>query len=120
MLGGGNEAEAHSALRAYPGGMQIGGGINLQNAMTWLRAGAPHVIVTSWIFREGHVDWQRLAELKERIGRRRLVLDLSCRRRGDQYFVVTDRWQKWTELAINPDNLKQLAEYCAEFLVHAV
>ena len=54
------------------------------------------------------------------IGRDRLVLDLSCRRRDDDYWVVTDRWQKFTELAINQDNLQKLAEWCAEFLVHAV
>jgi phosphoribosylformimino-5-aminoimidazole carboxamide ribotide isomerase len=120
MLGPGNEAEAHQALRAYPGGMQIGGGINAENAMTWLRAGASHVIVTSWIFRDGHAHWERAAKLKALIGRNRLVLDLSCRRRGEQYFVVTDRWQKWTELAINSETLVKLADYCAEFLVHAV
>src|SRR5437016_3299506 len=120
MLGGGNEAEAHSALRAYPGGMQIGGGINLENAMTWLRAGASHVIVTSWVFRDGHLDWKRLAALQKRVGKGRLVVDLSCRRRGAQYFVVTDRWQKWTDLTIDGQNLQKLAAYCAEFLVHAV
>ena len=84
MLGPGNEAQAHSALCAYPGGMQIGGGMNSDNAMTWLRAGASHVIVTSWLFRDGYVDWERVAKLKTQIGRKRLVLDLSCRRRGDQ------------------------------------
>ena len=120
MLGPGNEGEAHGALGAYPGGMQIGGGVNLENAMTWLRAGASHVIVTSWVFREGKVDWERLAALEKRVGRQRLVLDLSCRRRGGEYFVVTDRWQKWTELKIDSGNLKELAAYCAEFLVHAV
>jgi len=120
MLGPGNEAEAHAALRAYPGGMQIGGGINADNALTWLRAGASHVIVTSWVFRGGQVDWERLSALEQSVGRSRLVLDLSCRRRGEQYLVVTDRWQKWTEVEINSENLAKFAEYCAEFLVHAV
>ena len=101
MLGPGNEAEARAALRAYPGGLQIGGGINLDNARGWLDAGASHVIVTSWVFRDGQVDWDRLGSLVEAIGKARLVLDLSCRRRGEDYFVVTDRWQKFTDVAIN-------------------
>ena len=120
MLGGGNDEEAKSALKAYPGGLQIGGGVNLQNARGWLQAGASHVIVTSWVFRDGKVDWERLRELQTAIGRDRLVVDLSCRRRDDKYLVVTDRWQKFTETAITPENLKKFAEYCAEFLVHAV
>ncbi len=120
MLGPGNEAEARAALRAYPGGLQIGGGINLDNARTWLEAGASHVIVTSWVFREGRLDDQRLAELVAAVGTERVVLDLSCRRRGDDYFVVTDKWQKFTELAISQETLKKLGGLCAEFLVHAV
>jgi len=120
MLGPGNETEARAALQAYPGGLQIGGGINLDNARHWLEAGASHVIVTSWVFRSGQMDWERLAQLVEAIGRPRLVLDLSCRRRGEDYFVMTDRWQKFTEVGINPENLNRLAGSCAEFLIHAV
>jgi len=120
QLGPGNEAEARAALAAFPGGLQIGGGINTANARDWLDAGASHVIVTSWVFREGRVDEDRLAELVKTIGQSRLVLDLSCRRRGKDYFVVTDRWQKLTELTIAPDTLRKLARSCAEFLVHAV
>jgi phosphoribosylformimino-5-aminoimidazole carboxamide ribotide isomerase len=120
MLGPGNEAEARAALAAFPGGLQIGGGVNAQNARGWLDAGASHVIVTSWVFREGRVDEARLAELLKAVGKARLVLDLSCRRRGDNYFVVTDRWQKFTELAISQETLRNLAGSCAEFLVHAV
>ena len=97
MLGPGNENEACAAIAAYPGGLQIGGGINARNARDWLDGGASHVIVTSWVFHEGEVDWNRLAELVKAVGKNRLVLDLSCRRRGKKYFVVTDRWQKWTE-----------------------
>ena len=81
MLGPGNETEARAALAAYPGGLQIGGGINLDNARSWLDAGASHVIVTSWVFREGRVDWNRLGELVKAIGKERLVLDLSCRKK---------------------------------------
>lgn len=120
MLGPGNEAEARSALEAYPGGLQVGGGINLGNAPAWLEAGASHVVVTSWVFREGRVDWDRLRKLAGAIGQERLVLDLSCRRRGGEYFVVTDGWRKFTETVVNQENLEQLAEWCAEFLVHAV
>ncbi len=120
MLGPGNEMEARAALAAFPGGLQIGGGINLDNARSWLDAGASHVIVTSWVFREGRVDWERLGELVKAAGKSRLVLDLSCRRRSKGYFVVTDHWQKFTELAISQDTLQKLAGSCAEFLIHAV
>jgi phosphoribosylformimino-5-aminoimidazole carboxamide ribotide isomerase len=120
MLGAGNEVEARSALAAFPGGMQIGGGINSENAKSWLDAGASHVIVTSWVFREGKVDWERLGELVKKFGKEKLVLDLSCRKRGENYFVVTDRWQKFTELLVNAEMLKKFSEFCAEFLVHAV
>lgn len=120
MLGPGNEQAAHEALSAYPDGMQIGGGVNADNARAWLDAGASHVIVTSWVFREGRVDWERLKQLVEVTGRERLVLDLSCRKRGDDYFVVTDRWQKFTELTVSAETMQTLAKSCAEFLVHAV
>jgi len=120
MLGPGNETEARAALAAFPGGLHIGGGINAQNARRWLEAGASHVIVTSWVFREGRVDGERLNELVKTVGQDRLVLDLSCRQRGENYFVVTDRWQKFTDVAITPETLKTLAGSCAEFLVHAV
>ena len=120
MLGPGNETEARAALAAFPGGLQIGGGINMDNAQSWLDAGASHVIVTSWVFREGHVNWERLGELIKTVGKDRLVLDLSCRRRGEDYCVVTDRWQKFTELALDAEMLRKFSGYCAEFLVHAV
>jgi len=120
MLGAGNEPEARLALAAFPGGLQIGGGINAANARDWLDAGASHVIVTSWVFREGRVDWVRLDELAKAIGREKLVLDLSCRKRSEDYFVVTDRWQNFTELAVNAETLGKFSKFCAEFLVHAV
>ena len=120
MLGAGNESPARSALTAYPGGLQIGGGINAGNARAWLDAGASHVIVTSWVFRNGKLDEARLAELVRLIGKEKLVLDLSCRRRGGDYFVVTDRWQKFTDLKVSCEVLQTLAKSCAEFLVHAV
>jgi phosphoribosylformimino-5-aminoimidazole carboxamide ribotide isomerase len=120
MLGPGNEAAARSALAAYPGGLQIGGGITGDNAGEWLAAGASQVIVTSWVFRDGKADWERLASLSASIGAARLVIDLSCRKRGGEYFVVTDRWQKFTELQISRGVLERFSGHCAEFLVHAV
>ncbi len=120
MLGPGNETEARAALGAYPGGLQLGGGVNADNAVTWLEAGASHVIVTSWVFRDGRVDEARLAQLVQRVGRQRLVLDLSCRVRDGHYFIVTDRWQKFTEVALSAETLARFADSCAEFLVHAV
>jgi phosphoribosylformimino-5-aminoimidazole carboxamide ribotide isomerase len=119
MLGPGNEAAAREALAAFPGGFHVGGGIDLANAAGFLDAGASHVIVTSWIFRGGRLDRERLRQLVAAIGKNRLVLDLSCRRRDGKYFVVTDRWQKFTELEIGPESLSELAQSCAEFLVHA-
>lgn len=118
-LGAGNEAAAKDALAAYPGGLHIGGGVNLSNAKTWLNAGASHVIVTSWVFNNGALDRDRLNSLVSAIGKERLVLDLSCRKRGSEYFVVTDRWQKFTEMKLSRETLEQLAASCDEFLIHA-
>jgi phosphoribosylformimino-5-aminoimidazole carboxamide ribotide isomerase len=120
QLGSGNEAEARAALAAYPGGLHLGGGVNAANARNWLDAGASHVIVTSWVFREGRVDWARLDELVKAIGKEKLVLDLSCRKRAEKYFVVTDRWQKFTDIEVNTETLQKFSAYCAEFLIHAV
>lgn len=120
MLGAGNEAAAREALAAWPGGLQIGGGIHSGNSREWLEAGASHVIVTSWVFRDGRLDWERLRELVAKIGKAQLVLDLSCRKRDGKYYVVTDRWQKFTEMEVSRETLETLAKYCDEFLVHAV
>jgi phosphoribosylformimino-5-aminoimidazole carboxamide ribotide isomerase len=120
MLGPGNETAALEALAAYPGGLQVGGGITTDNARQYLDAGASHVIVTSWVFREGQVDWARLESLVAAIGTSRLVLDLSCRRRGRDYCVVTDRWQKFTEFTVSAESLTLMARHCDEFLIHAV
>lgn len=120
MLGPGNEEAAAEALKVWPGGMQVGGGITADNAVQWLDRGASHVIVTSHVFHHGRLDEDRLRRLRDLVGRRRLVLDLSCRRRGDGYYVVTDRWQKFTDLRISAATLEKLAASCDEFLVHAV
>jgi phosphoribosylformimino-5-aminoimidazole carboxamide ribotide isomerase len=120
MLGPGNKVAAIDALGKFPGGMQIGGGMNAENGGLWIDHGASHVIVTSYVFREGRLDQERLDDLVGRLGKSRLVLDLSCRKRGDDYFVMTDRWQNWTGLKVDAPTLKALGKYCAEFLVHAV
>lgn len=120
MLGPGNEDAAVDALAAWPGGMQIGGGITMDNAEKWLKRGASHVIVTSYVFHDGLLDEKRLQRICSLVGRDRLVLDLSCRRGEGGYYVVTDRWQKFTRLKISSLILDELADYCDEFLVHAV
>lgn len=119
-LGPGNDAAARRALAAYPGGLQFGGGVRLENAAGWLDAGASQVIVTSWVFREGRLDRERLSELVRTVGKNRLVLDLSCRKRDGRYFVVTDRWQNFTDLVLGRETLESMAANCVEFLVHAV
>jgi len=123
MLGGGaaNEAAALSALGAFPGGLQVGGGITPASAPRFLAAGASHVIVTSYVFAGGRIDWARLAELSAAVGRERLVIDVSARRRANGAFIVmTDRWQTWTDVALEPALVAALGAHCAEVLVHAV
>jgi phosphoribosylformimino-5-aminoimidazole carboxamide ribotide isomerase len=119
-LGSGNEEAALSALQTFPGGFHIGGGITPQNAITYLDAGASHVIVTSYVFSNGRIDMEKLKLLQETVGKNRLVLDLSCRKKGPDFWIVTDRWQKFTNEIINPEILSQLADHCDEFLVHGV
>lgn len=113
-------AQAMAALVAYPGGLQVGGGITIDNAEEFLAAGASHVIVTSYVFREGRIDYERLDELVAVVGKEHLVLDLSCRKKDGAYYIVTDRWQKFTEEKVNISLLNKLKDYCDEFLIHAV
>lgn len=137
--------QAMEALKTYPGGLQIGGGITPARAEDFLKAGASHVIVTSYVFREGKLHYDRLREMVAAVGKERLVLDLSCRRKGrcqdriyrsnkgrsslesgylpeneQDYYIVTDRWQNYTDVKLNADTLKELSDYCEEFLIHAV
>ena len=112
--------QALSALRAYPGGLQIGGGITPENAGEYLEAGASHVIVTSYVFKDGKLHYDRLQEMVRAVSKNRLVLDLSCRKREGSYYIVTDRWQKYTDVVLNEETLHKLAGFCDEFLVHAV
>ena len=112
--------QAYSALSSFEGGLQIGGGINDKNAASFLDKGASHVIVTSFVFRNGEIDEHNLTLMKNAVGKDRLVLDLSCRKRGDDYYIVTDRWQKFTDTKLCPETIERLRSSCDEFLIHAV
>ena len=118
---GATKRQALAALEAYPGGLQIGGGITAENAMEYLNEGASHVIVTSYVFSDGKIDYDHLEKLVDAVGKEHVVLDLSCRRmdEDEDYYVVTDRWQKFTRERVRPELLDELAQYCDEFLVHA-
>jgi phosphoribosylformimino-5-aminoimidazole carboxamide ribotide isomerase len=119
-LGSGNDSSAREALAAYPGGLQVGGGINAENAGSWLAAGASHVIVTSWLFdAEGRFDPKRLSVLANEIGKERLVIDLSCRSDQEGWVVAMNRWQTPTNLKLDAQTLSELATFCDEFLIHA-
>ena len=120
QLGPGNARAAEAALSAWPGGLQIGGGVNGDNALAWIDAGAAAVIVTSWVFHDGRIDRRRLEQLVSGVGRERLVLDLSCRRKDHDYYIVTDRWQTYTQERVTPQLLDRLADDAHEFLIHAV
>lgn len=112
--------QAVSALKAYPGGLQVGGGINDENGAFFLEAGASKVIVTSFVFRDGQIQEKNLERLVRSVGREHLVLDLSCRKKSGVYYIVTDRWQKFTDVILTPRVLDELSASCAEFLIHAV
>lgn len=120
MLGPGNTDAAREALAAWPGGLQVGGGINQDNAAEWIAAGASHVIVTSWLFdAQGKFLEDRAAVLAEEVSPERLVIDLSCRRHAGGWVVAMNRWQTLTELSVTPATLDRLAKYCSQFLIHA-
>ena len=112
--------QALEALMAYPGGLQIGGGITDENAREYLDAGASHVIVTSYVFRDGQIRWDALERLAKAVGRERVVIDLSCRKKEDGYYIVTNRWQTFTDVLLTEGLMDEIADYCDEFLVHGV
>lgn len=119
LLGPGNEKQAELALSAYPGGLQLGGGVNPQNAEAWLDKGASHVIATSALFDGDELSIDRVRELSTLVRRERLVIDLSCRKTERGYFVATNRWQTVTRAKIDRELLHRLADYADEFLIHA-
>ena len=112
--------QALLALDTYKGGLQIGGGINDNNALFYINAGASHVIVTSYVFKDGRINYENLQKICNAVGKEHLVLDLSCRKKNDKYYIVTDRWQKFTDVCIDENIFYELSKYCDEFLVHAV
>ncbi|MCQ2524100.1 MAG: phosphoribosylformimino-5-aminoimidazole carboxamide ribotide isomerase [Lachnospiraceae bacterium] len=115
-----SEEEAIRALKAYPGGLQIGGGITAENAQSFIEAGASHIIVTSYAFADGKIKYDNLNKLIDAVGKEHIVLDLSCRAKDGKYYVVTDRWQKFTEEEVNEKLFVTLSMFCDEFLVHGV
>lgn len=115
-----SRTQALEALSAFPQGLQIGGGITVESAYDYLDAGASHVIVTSYLFDQNELNMDRLKQLLSHVGKERLVIDLSCRWRDDSYYVVTNRWQTFTNYPVNLETLGMLSEYCDEFLIHGI
>lgn len=120
MLGPNNESAALEALRQYPDGLQIGGGITASNAKQYLEAGASHVIVTSYIFKDGQLNWDHLHAILDVVGKEKLVIDLSCKAKDGRWYVVTNQWKQFSDFEVNEENIRHLEQYCDEFLVHAV
>lgn len=114
------KTQAMKALAAYPQGLQLGGGITPENAAEFLEAGASHVIATSYVFKDGCINFENLHKLVKETGREKLVLDLSCRMKNGNYYIVTDRWQKYTDVILNSETMDMLSDFCDEFLIHAV
>ena len=112
--------QARGALSEWPEALQIGGGVTAENARQFIEMGASHVIVTSYVFSDGLIRYNRLQKLADAVGKEHLVLDVSCRKREEQYFIVTDRWQKFTKQPLEKELFRKLSRYCDEFLVHAV
>ncbi len=112
--------QALAALKAFPKGMQIGGGITAENAGEYLDGGASHIIVTSYVFKDGKINYENLEKLKREVGKENIVIDLSCRSKNGTYYIVTDRWQKYTDTELNEQTLSFFSDYCDEMLVHAV
>ncbi|MDQ0343953.1 phosphoribosylformimino-5-aminoimidazole carboxamide ribotide isomerase [Lederbergia wuyishanensis] len=120
MLGDGNKDSAIQALNEYPEGLQIGGGITSDNANFYLENGASHVIVTSYIFENGELKKDRLNRIVETVGKDKLVIDLSCKKKNGKWFVVTNKWTQYSNLEVNSSTIRELEKYCDEFLIHAV
>ncbi|KGR86384.1 phosphoribosylformimino-5-aminoimidazole carboxamide ribotide isomerase [Ureibacillus massiliensis 4400831 = CIP 108448 = CCUG 49529] len=120
MLGSGNDEAAILALNTYPNGLQVGGGINDTNAKKYIDAGASHVIVTSFIFHDGALDMERLQSLIQAVGKEHIVIDLSCRKKNGKWFVVTDKWTRFSDFEVNGESISFIEQYCDELLIHAV
>ena len=114
------KAQALLAVRTYPGALQVGGGITAENAKEYIENGADKVIVTSYVFKNGEIQYDNLEKLIASVGKEHIVLDLSCRKKEGKYYIVTDRWQKFTNVEVTQEVLDELSAYCSEFLIHAV
>lgn len=112
--------QALLAVRTYKGALQVGGGINADNAKEYIENGADKVIVTSYVFKDGEIQYDNLNKLILAVGKEQVVLDLSCRKKEGKYYIVTDRWQKFTNVEVTYEVLDELSNYCSEFLIHAV
>ncbi|EJU06553.1 5-proFAR isomerase [Dacryopinax primogenitus] len=119
LLGPGNDAAAREALAAWPGGLHVGGGINDTNALSWLSAGAEKVIVTSFLFPSAKFSLERLERLEQLVGKERLVVDVSCRKRGEKWIVAMNKWEDLTDMEVTASSLQLLEQHCSEFLIHA-
>lgn len=120
MLGPGNEEAAKLALNSYPKGLQIGGGITANNAKNYIDEGASHVIVTSYIFHDGKLDMERLHSLVDAVGKKHIVIDLSCRKRDGKWYVMTNKWTTFSNFEVNEETVPFIEQYCDELLIHAV
>lgn len=120
MLGPGNEEAAILALNTYPNGLQIGGGITASNAKKYIEQGASHVIVTSYIFHDGKLNMEHVNKLVEAVGKEHIVIDLSCRKRNDKWYVMTNKWTTFSDFEVNEENIAFIEQFCDELLIHAV
>ncbi|KAL8962982.1 MAG: hypothetical protein Q9193_000702 [Seirophora villosa] len=121
MLGPGNEEVAQEALEAWPGGLQVGGGITADNAKLWVERGAEKVIVTSYLFPEARFSPDRLEAVLEALDNEtgKLVIDLSCRKKDGKWIVAMNKWQTPTDIEVNQETIRLLEPRCSEFLIHA-
>ena len=120
QLGEGNEESSKKAVEAFPNGFQIGGGININNASYWINLGVSHIIVTSFLFQNGNIIWDNLYKLIESIGSNHIVVDLSCSRDKNDYYIMTDRWQIRSKIKLSESLFHKLSPYVDEFLIHAI
>ena len=108
------------ALSTTPGLLQVGGGITDENAYSFIKEGASHIIVTSYLFENGELSFDKMKRLKEAVGKEHVVFDLSCKKVNDSYYIATNRWQTVTDTKLDVDMLCKLEEFCDEYLIHAV
>ncbi|KAK6459356.1 1--5-imidazole-4-carboxamide isomerase [Scheffersomyces xylosifermentans] len=123
-----NDEAAKLACKTWPNSLQVGGGITLENALTWVdEYKASHVILTSWLFSDENgkkvFDWTKLKQVSQTVGKSRLIVDLSCRtviESGETKWVVAmNKWQTLTSNSLSKEFLSEVGQYCDEFLIHA-